>query len=139
MDRRAFIAGTLALLAAPLAAKAQPSGKVYRIGLLYGVTGFDPSADPTERALVDGLSEHGYVIGQNLVIELRSAYGKWERLPDLAAELVRIPVDSSSSQVGSRPALPSRQRRRFPSSSEPFMGTLCRRDWSRVLLARAGT
>jgi putative ABC transport system substrate-binding protein len=83
----------LALLAAPLAADAQPAGKVYRIGLLYGFAGFDPSADPTERALVDSLREHGYVIGQNLVIELRSAYGKWERLPDLAAELVRIPVD----------------------------------------------
>ena len=83
----------LALLAAPLVADAQPAGKVYRIGLLYGFAGFDPSADPTERALVDSLREHGYVIGQNLVIELRSAYGKWERLPELAAELVRIPVD----------------------------------------------
>src|SRR5262249_39492172 len=72
------------LLVAPLAIEAQPPGKVYRIGLLYGVTGFDPSADPTERALVDGLRGHGYVIGQNLVIELRSAYGKWERLPGLA-------------------------------------------------------
>ena len=83
----------LALLAAPLVAEAQPAAKIYRIGLLYGFAGFDPSADPTERALVDSLREHGYVIGQNLVIELRSAYGKWERLPELAAELVRIPVD----------------------------------------------
>src|SRR5262245_9460459 len=89
----ALLIPILALLAAPLAPNAQPAGKVYRIGLLYGVTGFDPSADPTERALVEGLREHGYVLGQNLVIELRSAYGKWERLPDLAAELVRIPVD----------------------------------------------
>jgi putative ABC transport system substrate-binding protein len=92
VNRRAFIAGTLGLFATPLGAQAQP-GRVYRIGLLYGVTGFDPSADPTERALVDGLREHGYVLGQNLVIELRSAYGQWERLPDLAAELVRVPVD----------------------------------------------
>jgi len=83
----------LALLAAPLAAEAQPAGKVYRIGLLYASTGFDPNADPTERALIDGLREHGYVVGQNLVIELRSAYGKRERLPELAVELVRIPVD----------------------------------------------
>jgi putative tryptophan/tyrosine transport system substrate-binding protein len=89
----ALLGLTLALLAAPLAADAQPAGRVYRIGLLYGATGFDPSADPTERALVEGMREHGYVIGQNLVIELRSAYGKWERLPDLAAELVKIPVD----------------------------------------------
>jgi len=66
-------AGYQGLLAAPLTAEAQPAGKVYRIGLLYATTGFDPSADPTERALVDGLREHGYVLGQNLVIELRSA------------------------------------------------------------------
>jgi putative tryptophan/tyrosine transport system substrate-binding protein len=92
MDRRAFITGTLSLLAAPLVGEAQPAGKVYRIGLLYASTGFDPSRDPTERALVEGLREHGYVLGQNLVIELRSAYGKRERLPELAVELVRIPV-----------------------------------------------
>jgi putative tryptophan/tyrosine transport system substrate-binding protein len=94
IDRRAVLSGLGAgLLALPLAAVAQQAGRVYRIGLLYGVTGFDPSADPTERALVDGLREHGYVLGQNLVIELRSAYGKFERLPELAVELVRIPVD----------------------------------------------
>jgi putative ABC transport system substrate-binding protein len=87
-------AAILALLAAPLAADAQqPAGKAYRIGILYGSTGFDPDADPTERALIDGLREHGYVVGQNLVIEFRSAYGKFERLPELAVELARIPVD----------------------------------------------
>src|SRR5215470_10346018 len=84
----------LALLAAPLAADAQqPAGKVYRVGILYASTGFDPDADPTERALIDGLREHGYVVGQNLVIEFRSAYGRLERLPELAVELARIPVD----------------------------------------------
>ena len=61
---------SLAFLAAPLAGEAQPAGRVYRIGLLYATTGFDPSRDPTERALVEGLHEHGYVLGQNLVIEL---------------------------------------------------------------------
>jgi putative tryptophan/tyrosine transport system substrate-binding protein len=80
-------------LATPLVANAQPARRVYRIGLLYASIGFDPKADPTERALVDGLREHGYALGQNLVIELRSAYGKRERLPELAVELVRIPVD----------------------------------------------
>jgi putative ABC transport system substrate-binding protein len=93
VDRRAFVPGITAVLAAPLAAEAQTVGKVHRIGLLYATTGFDPSRDPTERALVDGLREHGYVLGQNLVIELRSAYGKRERLPELADELVKIRVD----------------------------------------------
>jgi putative ABC transport system substrate-binding protein len=93
VDRRAFIAGNLGLLAAPLVAEAQSAGHVYRIGLLYGSTGFDPNAEPRERALIDGLRERGYVVGQNLVVELRSAYGNFERLPELAAELVKIPVD----------------------------------------------
>ncbi len=64
MERRAFIAGTLSLLAAPLDAAAQSAGRVYRIGLLYVSTGFDPNADPTERALIDGLRGHGYVVGR---------------------------------------------------------------------------
>jgi ABC-type uncharacterized transport system substrate-binding protein len=94
IDRRAVLAGLGAsVFSVRRVAVGQTAGRVYRIGLLYGVSGFDPSADPTERALVDGLREHGYVLGQNLVIELRSAYGKWERLPELAVELVQIPVD----------------------------------------------
>jgi putative ABC transport system substrate-binding protein len=86
---------TLVLLAAPLAARAQQQvGKVYRIGILYAASPeFNPNADPTDRAIVEGLREHGYVVGQNLVIEFRTAYGKRERLPELAVELVKIPVD----------------------------------------------
>ncbi len=98
----------LCLLVAPLTVEAQPAGRVYRIGILYGSTGFDPSADPTEHALMDGLREHGYVVGQNLVIEFRSAYGKFERLPELAVELVRIPVDLILVP-GPRQALAARQ------------------------------
>jgi putative ABC transport system substrate-binding protein len=93
VERRGFIVGTLSLLAAPLAAWAQQTGKVYRLGILYESTGYDPNADPTERAFIEGLREHGYVVGQNLIIDFRSAYGKPERLPDLAGELVKIPVD----------------------------------------------
>ncbi len=85
---------TIGLLVAPLVAEAQSSGKVYRIGILYAASPeFNPNADPTDRALVDGLREHGYVVGQNLVIEFRTAFGKRERLPELALELVKIPVD----------------------------------------------
>jgi putative ABC transport system substrate-binding protein len=75
-----------------LAAGAQPATKVYRIGLLSGL--FPPSA-PTSReeAFRQGLRALGYVEGQNLVIEYRYAEGRAERLPDLAAELVRLPVD----------------------------------------------
>ncbi len=84
MDRRAFIAGSLGLLAAPLAAEAQQPGKVFRIGVL-GVG--------SPELLRQSLHEVGYVDGRNLAIEWRDAEGKPERFGDLAAELVRLKVD----------------------------------------------
>ena len=93
MDRRTFI-GSLAggLLAAPLAAEAQQAGKVARIG--YLVTGSLESLEPARvDALRQGLREHGYVEGQNILIEYRAADGRVERLPALAAELARLKVD----------------------------------------------
>jgi len=90
MDRRAFILTAAGgLLAAPLAVEAQP-GKVWRIGFL----GASPSTvGPFIQAFEQGLRELGYVDGQNIAIEYRSAQGKDERLPLLAAELVRLKVD----------------------------------------------
>ena len=90
--RRAFL-GTLAggLLAAPLAAGAQQAGKVYRIGYLAG--GSSTSVAHLIEAFRQGLRELGWVEGQNIVIEYRSAEGRSDRLPDLAAELVRLKAD----------------------------------------------
>jgi putative ABC transport system substrate-binding protein len=88
IDRRAFI-GTLAggLLAAPLIAKGQQAGKVWRIGVLV-------TANPRiYDSFVDELRRLGYVDGQNVVLEFRNAEGKYERFPPLAAELVRAGVD----------------------------------------------
>jgi len=90
--RRAFL-GTLAggLLAAPFTADAQPAGKVYRVGYL---TAGSVTANPRVlEAFRQGLRELGWVEGQNIVIEYRSAEGHFDRLPDLAAELVRLKVD----------------------------------------------
>jgi len=89
MDRRSFIAAmTASLLAAPLAAEAQQAAKIARIGFLT------PAADPRLReAFLQGLRDLGYVEGRNLVIEIRSAEGKFQRLPALAAELVALKVD----------------------------------------------
>jgi ABC-type uncharacterized transport system substrate-binding protein len=92
IDRRAFLAGSGAvLLAAPLAAEAQPAGKVYCIGVL------EPTSMALNAANLDafrqGLRELGYVEGRNMRIEYRSADGRSERFPDLAAELVRLKVD----------------------------------------------
>jgi putative ABC transport system substrate-binding protein len=95
MDRRAFISGiTLGLLAAPLAAEAQPvAGKVPRIGLLS--VGSDPSRplSPQWLAFLDGLRALGYVEGQDIVIERRFATGGSERVAGMAHELVQLGVD----------------------------------------------
>ncbi len=79
----------LGILAAPLAADAQPPGKIPRIGLLRAGT----PPDPYVEAFREGLRELGYAEGQSIAIEYRWAEGKLERLPDLAAELVRLKVD----------------------------------------------
>ena len=91
MDRRAFLAGSAALLAAPLAAEAQPAGKVHRLAFL-GSTSPAGYANQIE-AFRAGLRDLGYVEGQNLVIEFRWAEAKNERLPELAAELVQLKPD----------------------------------------------
>jgi len=92
MDRRAFL-GALAggLLATPLAARAQPAGKVHRIGFLGN------STQTLEANLVgplrDGFLDLGYVEGRDLVIEYRWAEGQYERFPALIAELIALKVD----------------------------------------------
>jgi putative tryptophan/tyrosine transport system substrate-binding protein len=70
-------------------AEAQQQKKVPRIGVLRP----GPVAAPNYEAFRQGLRELGYVEGQNVVLEFRDAEGKAERLPDLAAELVRLKVD----------------------------------------------
>jgi len=82
----------LGLLAGPLPAEAQQAGKVYRVGFLRFGTG-GPTTSPMYMGLRQGLRELEYVEGQNLVLEYRSAKGKRERLPEVAAELVRLKVD----------------------------------------------
>ena len=92
MDRRTFIGGVAGgLLAAPLAARAQQVGKVYRIGILEAIPAAQNAANLD--ALRKGLRDLGYVEGRNLIIEYRSADGRAERFPDLASELVRLKVD----------------------------------------------
>jgi putative ABC transport system substrate-binding protein len=84
---------TLALLAAPLAAEAQLAARVSRVGLLGGVPATSPEASHLWGAFFQGLRELGYVEGQNIVFEHRFYGGSIERLPALAAELARLPVD----------------------------------------------
>jgi ABC-type uncharacterized transport system substrate-binding protein len=91
MDRRTFVAGTVALLAATLAAEAQ-AGKVYRIGVLALNTA--AANEPDIATFRRGLRDLGYVEGQNVLIEPRFADRAVDRLPALAADLVRLNVDT---------------------------------------------
>jgi putative ABC transport system substrate-binding protein len=81
----------VSLLAAPLAADAQQAGKVPRIGFLSLTSPSD--RPPLLDAFRQRLRELGWVEGQNIVIDYRYAEGRVDRLPDLAAELVRLKVD----------------------------------------------
>ena len=82
---------TFVLLAAPLAAKAQQAGKVFRIGFISSASSSAMAA--RDEAFRQGLRALGYVEGQNILIEYRWADGKNERLPGFAAELVNLKLD----------------------------------------------
>jgi putative ABC transport system substrate-binding protein len=86
-SRRQFIALLGGAAAWPLAARAQQPGKVYRLGVLADIT-------PAFDGLFYGLRDHGYLEGQNLIIERRSSEGRAERWSELAAELVGLRVDA---------------------------------------------
>jgi putative ABC transport system substrate-binding protein len=81
----------LALFAAPLAAEAQPVGKIPRMGFLGGASA--PGYASQLIALREGLHDLGYDEGRSIVIEYRWAEGRYDRLPGLATELVRLKVD----------------------------------------------
>jgi putative ABC transport system substrate-binding protein len=93
MDRRNFISGAVAVLAAPLAAEAQLRGQIPRVGILH--PGSPPPAlqSPLVEELREGLREIGSVEGQTITTEYRWARGNPEALPGLAAELVGLRVD----------------------------------------------
>ncbi len=80
----------LCILAAPAVSKAQPAGKVWRIGYLSPDAAASDSSLPVLR---QGLQELGYIEGQNLFIEYRHAQGAVRWLPELASELVQLKVD----------------------------------------------
>jgi putative ABC transport system substrate-binding protein len=94
ISRRRFITGFV-IASTPLGATASAqeykAEKVYRIGFL-GTASASAQAKRVD-ALRAGLRDLGYVEGKNIVIEFRWAEGRYDRLPDLAAELVRLKVD----------------------------------------------
>jgi putative ABC transport system substrate-binding protein len=93
--RKLVIALGAGALVAPFSSFSQTSGKIWRIGFLAQTSG------PNENiaAFVDGLRNLGYIEGRNLTIEYRWAAGNLERLPEMAAELVRLKVDLIATQA----------------------------------------
>lgn len=105
---------TLGLLLAAVAADAQPAKQIPRIGFLAS------SGDPAKGRLAafqQALRALGYVEGKNIVIEQRYAAGEFERLPNLAAELVRLNVDVILAEGPRQPMRRSGSPPRFRSSS----------------------
>ncbi len=97
--RSVFIVSVaLGMLAAPFLAASQPPQKVFRVGHL-SAGGRTPDGGPPV-LLREGLRDLGYVEGQNVAYEARFAEGKLERIPGLAAELVRLNVDIIIAQGG---------------------------------------
>jgi putative tryptophan/tyrosine transport system substrate-binding protein len=91
MNRRAFLATVAGgLLAAPLAAQAQQAEKVYRVGIL---SAGHQSLRETDAVFPQALRELGWIEGKNVVFETRYADDRLDRLPELAAELIRLKVD----------------------------------------------
>jgi putative ABC transport system substrate-binding protein len=101
-EESGFLIFVVVLLA--VAAEAQQPAKVPRIGYLIG--GSLSSISNRTEAFRQGLRELGYVEGKNIVIEWRSAEGKLDRLPALAAELVRLKIDVfvTAGPAATRPA-----------------------------------
>ena len=96
MNRREFIASGVCSLVTARLANAQTRRKVHRIGYLAPGVSDAAQSNMARRSLEAfrrGLRELGWVEGQNVAIEYRFAEGKYDRLPDLAAELVRLEVD----------------------------------------------
>jgi putative ABC transport system substrate-binding protein len=88
VDRRRFLLTSLAgALAVPLVAEAQPAAKTARVGVLLNARW------PPVEAFPPALREHGWIEGRNLTMDWRSAEGRFERHPALAAELVRLKPD----------------------------------------------
>ena len=100
LPRRAFVTLVAGgLFAAPLAVEAQQPGRVYRLGVLSPIFVRPPTGGPDSRRdtflelTLQDLRDRGYIERKTLMVEHRSAEGHVERLPELAAELVRLHVD----------------------------------------------
>ncbi len=118
---------------APLLVQAQQPGKAYRIG--YVKISGSVAEDPLVPIFEQALRERGWIMGENLVITYRTADGKYDRLPSIAAELVRLDpqVIVAVSTSGTRAAKSLADRIAHPPHHDRDRAP------SRASLARAAT
>ncbi|MDQ6917115.1 MAG: ABC transporter substrate-binding protein [Pseudomonadota bacterium] len=106
------VALTFSALVAPLIANAQPAAKIPRIGVLHPVP--QTSASQLAAAFTQGLRDHGYVEGQNIIVERRFGDNRAERISEVAAELVRLRVDVIVTSTDGAIAAVRQQTRTIP-------------------------
>jgi len=92
MNRRVFVVGLGAMLAAPRAAEAQPATNLPRVGVLFPAEPISPS-EPNAAAFRQGLRDLGYTEGRTIAVEYRHAHGRTDANAELARELVQRNVD----------------------------------------------
>ena len=118
MHAATFITGLIVLRAAevhavPFVGEPQQAANIPRIGLLSPISLSDPRTPRFLDAFRHGLRELGYVEGQNIAIESRWSEGKYDRLRDLAAELLRFCASDPGCQASNwddhQPRTPGRQ------------------------------
>src|SRR5437660_408284 len=100
ISRRAFLGGSVALLAAPLAAEAQPAATIRTVGILG-------SRPERSRPFEEALRERGWVEGKTVRFERRVSID-YRELPRLAKELVQVPVDAIFALYGAGAAMDAR-------------------------------
>lgn len=121
MDRRRFVLVALAAIGVPDIAGAQQSRKIPKIGVMMVL----PIPNALMKSFGERLRELGYVEGQNIQVEYRSADGRPERFPALAAEFVRLNVDVIVSGGGAPAVRAARQATStipivFPALADPI-------------------
>ncbi len=113
MDRRAFVSGAAGtLLVGVFPAHAQPANKVPRIGVLH--PGTPASAPQSVEAFRQGLREHGYEEGKNIVVERRYTESRLERVAEVVAEFVRLKVDVIVTSLDVATAAAKQQTQTIP-------------------------
>ena len=127
MDRRHFLLTSLAgVLAAPLVAAPQQAGKVWRIGWLA----INPFTSRPSEAFLQGLRDHGFVEGQNVIIERRYSEGREDRHTTFVAEFIQMKVDLIVASSSAAAHAAKQATNTIPSAAYSESGAMDTAIWS---------